>query len=381
MANIVRIPITNIYADGDFTGLFYVGAKKTSVNLLLDTGSSSLGLNGKKYAVDNAGGDRTTNLAQYQSYGDDDFTGAVITTSISVGEGASQVTLPGANVALSYYESADMWGKTDGILGLAYAAHDIAYDMGDDTTKNRHMPAQVQGTHPTPIVPFLTQLSGPPLGIVSDIVSFYTRRSRVHVGAGGAADPLNQGWMILGGGQEATDLYAGAFQAVRVVADELYNTNLKQIIVGHTAPIPVPPLATKNNPSNSIVDSGTNGLVFNPQLWNAVLSKFSAAQQAQLKASVVESRAVPVADLDLATWPAITFVLEGAAADVALSVAPSDYWQFNTDTVGAATAAIANDADQGFTMLGLPLMTGYFTVFDGEADGGRGVIRFATSNR
>jgi hypothetical protein len=32
-------------------------------------------------------------------------------------------------------------------------------------------------------------------------------------------------------------------------------------------------------------------------------------------------------------------------------------------------------------ILGLPLMNGYFTIFDGEADGGRGVIRFATSKR
>jgi hypothetical protein len=28
-------------------------------------------------------------------------------------------------------------------------------------------------------------------------------------------------------------------------------------------------------------------------------------------------------------------------------------------------------------ILGLPLMNGYFTVFDGEADGGKGVVGFA----
>jgi hypothetical protein len=32
----------------------------------------------------------------------------------------------------------------------------------------------------------------------------------------------------------------------------------------------------------------------------------------------------------------------------------------------------------GFAILGLPLMNGYFTIFDGEADNDRGVVKFAT---
>ncbi len=45
--------------------------------------------------------------------------------------------------------------------------------------------------------------------------------------------------------------------------------------------------------------------------------------------------------------------------------------------VGAAAVALTQGAD-GLAILGLPLMNGYFTVFDGEADGGRGTINFAT---
>jgi hypothetical protein len=40
--------------------------------------------------------------------------------------------------------------------------------------------------------------------------------------------------------------------------------------------------------------------------------------------------------------------------------------------------AAITQGQAGLAILGLPLMNGYFTIFDGEADGGRGVIRFAT---
>jgi hypothetical protein len=43
-------------------------------------------------------------------------------------------------------------------------------------------------------------------------------------------------------------------------------------------------------------------------------------------------------------------------------------------------AAITQGND-GQAILGLPLMNGYFTVFDGEADGGMGQIKFAKAVR
>jgi len=81
--------------------------------------------------------------------------------------------------------------------------------------------------------------------------------------------------------------------------------------------------------------------------------------------------------LKLAEWPTLTFVLEGDTGDVSLDVLPSNYWQVNTQNVGSAAAAIT-PGEPGLAILGLPLMNGYFTIFDGEADSGRGVVRFAT---
>jgi len=376
MANIATIPITNVYMGGDYTGQILVGPKQQPMNVILDTGSSALALDGTKYKPDVSGGDQTTDLAQTDSYGDGStWTGAVIKTEISVGGGANPVVLESGNAAIAYNASASMFGATDGILGLAYAPLDDAFTMADDTWTNQYTSVQVRSGKAGPIQPYLTQLAAG--GVVSDIISFVTRRSFVHMGGGGASDPLNQGLMIVGGGEESTTLYTGAFQNVKVLSDAWYCTSLKSVIVGNADPIVARIAGPKGMPSNSIIDSGTNSLALSAQLLKAILSKFSTAQQALLKSSVMDQKLVSAGDLKLAEWPTLTFVLEGDTGDVSLDVLPSNYWQVNTQNVGSAAAAIT-PGEPGLAILGLPLMNGYFTIFDGEADSGRGVVRFAT---
>jgi hypothetical protein len=380
MAKSVRIPITNVYMNGDYTGRILVGPHNRAMNVILDTGSSALALDGHKYHPDTAAGDKTTNLAQTDRYGDNSgWTGAVLKTKVVVGDGTGQVTIPDANVAIAYEETSSMFRSADGILGLAYAPLDDAYRMPLDTWAHKYTGIEVSHGQRGDIQPYLTQLAGE--SIVSDIVSFYTKRSFIHAGAGDPVnDPLNQGWMIVGGGEEATDLYSGAFQTVTVLADAWYNTNLKAVIVGSASPIAVPAHGPNGMPSNSIVDSGTNSLNLGPHLLKAIIAKFTPGQQALLNASVFGQSYVSVSQLDFGAWPDITCVLQGDAGDVRLRVAASDYWQVNAGKVGAAAAAFTS-GQEGLAILGLPLMNGYFTTFDGEADGGRGVIKFATSKR
>jgi len=375
MPKIARVPITNVYMGGDYTAAILVGPAQKPMNVILDTGSSALALDGTKYTPDVAGGDKTTDLAQYDSYGDgSDWTGAVINTTVTMGAGTSAVTLAGGNVAVAYEASADMFNTADGILGLAYAPLDNAFTMAGDTWENKYPGTEVEKGQQTDITPYLTQLAG--ADVVSDIISFYTRRSFIHEGGGGASDSLNQGWVIVGGGEEQTDLYTGAFQTVAVLADDWWNTNLKSVTVGTSAPIPVNARGATGMPSNSIVDSGTNSLNLGPKLLKSIKSRLTALQRAQLT-SAIAGHSVAMIDLDLATWPTISFVLQGATADVTLAVAPGDYWQVDTGAVGQAAVAITTGQD-GLAILGLPLMNGYFTIFDGEAAAGRGEIRFAT---
>ncbi len=376
MANIARIPITNIYMQGDYTGVIYVGPGNKPMNVILDTGSSALALDATKYQPDVTGGDQTTDLAQTDSYGDGStWTGAVIETTLTIGLSGSTIALPGGNAAVAYQESSNMFGSADGILGLAYAPLDDAFQMPQDTWKNQYTSTQVRAGTQSDLVPYLTQLAN--AGVVSDKIAFYTKRSFIHVG-GGSNDPLNQGFMIVGGGEESTDLYTGAFQTVTVLSDAWYCTNLKEVIVGSASPIAARLQGPRGMPSNSIIDSGTNSLNLGSQMLNAILSKFPASQKQLLSKAIDGGSLVPVSELNLAQWPTITFVLQGDAGDVSLAVPPSNYWQVDTQQVGYAAAAITK-GQAGLAILGLPLMNGYFTIFDGEADGGKGVVKFATA--
>lgn len=376
MANIARVPITNVYMGGDYTGVILVGPQQQPMNVILDTGSSALALDGNKYQPNLAGGDQTTHLAQTDSYGDgSSWVGAVIQTELTMGSGPSAVTLRGGNASIAYSSAGDMFGSCDGILGLAYAPLDDAFTMPQDTWTTQYSENQVRTGKQGDIQPYPTQLAQQ--GVVADVISFRTRRSYVHAG-GGNNDPLNQGVMVIGGGQESTDLYTGAFQNVSVLSDQWYCTNLKAVIVGNSDPIIARIDGPKGMPSNSIVDSGTNSLNLGSQMLMALISKFSTAQQAQLTKSILNGKPVSVQSLNLAAWPTLTFVLQGDSGDVSLQVTPSNYWQVDTGKVGAAMAAITK-GEAGLAILGLPLMNGYFTIFDGEADSGRGVIRFATA--
>src|SRR5436189_3393583 len=108
MATVVRIPITNVFAGGDYTGVILVGPEKKPMNVLLDTGSAALAVDGTKYAPDFANGDQSTDLAQTDSYGDgSSFTGAVIKSTLTVGAGSASATLNGGNGEGAHQETAD----------------------------------------------------------------------------------------------------------------------------------------------------------------------------------------------------------------------------------------------------------------------------------
>jgi hypothetical protein len=378
MAAAARVPITNVHLNGAYAATILVGARKQPMTVLIDTGSSALALDGTKHRP--GPGDLTTKLAQIGSYADGSgWTGAVIKTDVAIGQGAGMVTQKGANAAIAYQKLAKPFGAADGILGLAYAAINGAHLMPENTWAHQYTADEVLQGQATTIAPCLTrQTAGQ---TVSHVIALYTQRSLVHQGGGDArADPLNQGYMIVGGGQTGDGLYAGlytgVFQTAKIVADQWFNTNLKAIIVGAGAAMAVPHGPLGNYPSNSIVDSGNPALSFGPAMLEAVLANFTAGQQALLRASLT-GHGVATADLDLSAWPSLTFVVEGVAGDVRLSVAPGDYWQVNAPHAGQAKLAIKGDGVDGGVSFGLPLMSAYFTVFDGGAR----QIRLATSKR
>jgi hypothetical protein len=376
---VARIPITNVYAEGAYTGCILVGREQKPMNVLLDSGSAVFALDGRKYKPDKAAGDRSTRFAQYMSYADGShWSGGVIKTTVSVGRTGKLITAENINLALATEQTKNMFGRTDGILGLAYAPLDEAWEMPKDTTANVYSSTKVREGRYTQITPYLRHLDQ--LKVVSDIFAFYTLRSCIHRSSKNPADDLlNKGWMVLGGGEQCREFYSGKFQTAKVLAEQWYNTNLKAIIVGNTAPLAVHQLPPAGYPSNSIVDSGTTSIDLGPLLLKAVISRFKPDQQRLMQAALARKQpCVPMDGLNFKKWPDLTFILQGLSkTDVVLKVRPQDYWQVHAPKPGLAMLALTQ-GEPGFSILGLPLMNGYFTIFDGEADSDRGVVKFAT---
>lgn len=368
--NAVRIPINNLLLGNDYTGKLYVGAQRKEVNLLLDTGSSTLAVQQKSYDPRKDAHAKVTSLVQQVAYGDGShWIGSVVQTNMTASAAGKAIDLPDVSVAVAYHESADMFGKAQGILGLAYQALDDAIDVHRPTVPPKYSPNDVHAGHRVFVEPYFTHLEKS--GLVADKYAFYTRRSVLRASDDPAADPLNNGVLIIGGGEEAKDLYTGKFKTAVVLSDDYYSVNLKQVIVGKAGAIAVPPPTHHDQvPTNAIVDSGTNGLDLDPRLFEAILKKMTPAQ-----AQLLRSAQTPK-NLDLTQWPTLTFVLQGVGGDISLDVTPDQYWQLDAFEVGNAYCCLWRGSDAQ-SVLGLPLMNGYLTVFDGTANNGLGVVKFA----
>ena len=307
------------------------------------------------------------------------------------------VALPGAQIALAVDQEPNNFGAADGILGLAYNALNSASDTGKPTYP---WPYTVQGTAAGLIAferelskdksldvdPYFSQLASQ--GVVADKFAFFTLRSFPRVATTSASlstlaqDPYNQGYLILGGGDEPAqaDLYDGNFANVLVVDDLYYNVNLKSVQVGAGPATPaaaIQPQYAQDAGSNAIVDTGTNSLVLAPDVFATVLDGLKTVNS-QFPRLLQSTEPVPMAQINLAAWPDIVFVLEGQTGDVALQVTPGTYWQLDSPSPNVASPVVSGLSAQNpnQSILGLPLLNNYYTVFDRSA--GNGLIRFAT---
>ncbi len=388
-----RIPITNVYGGGDYTGQILIGSARTPANVILDTGSSTLAV---KKTVYNGSGDTSlvaTGYVQDITYGTGGWAGPVVNTTLAFGP----ADLQSGSLALSSEEQPNNFGAADGIFGLAYTPLNDAYDLTAYLTGRKinppvtyPWPFPVRNTQsaieqfqrflsafqPSPITPLFSQLVT--AGVVPNMFAFYTKRSTVNVLS--KTDPSNQGFFILGGGPEQTDLFSGPFISAAVVDDAYYNTNLVSVQVGNAVPIPAQPLAAQfvsTSISNSIIDSGTNSLALSTDVYNAVMSALHAlSPKLASLASTASKSGVPNSEVNLAQWPNITFNLTAPGGGVAaLTCTPATYWQLDSFQAGTATFQI-NSMGQIQSILGLPLMNNYYTVFD-RSDGTNGVVSFA----
>jgi hypothetical protein len=404
----LRIPITNVYGGGDYTAQILVGSQKRPANVIIDTGSSTLAVTLKAYAPAQDTELKATTLAQVVLYGTGGWAGPVVETGITL----AGVGLPSAPLAITEAQEPNNFGAADGILGLAYNVLNSAFDLTGYLRKKDVNPpntypwrlkvqnaqaaveafGQELASQPqSDVDPYFTALEEQ--SIVANKLAFYTLRSFPRVATAGASnatlakDKLNQGFLILGGGEEQTDLFTGTFADVIVVDDIYYNVNLKSVRVGSGPVIAAAPLQANfvsEVGSNAIVDSGTNVLVLAADVYAAVEKGLNALNPnfvKQIDTANQSNDGIAATDLALASWPDIAFTLQGATGDVTLTVTPATYWQIDAPAPGRAISVLspggaASASNPAQSILGLPLMNNYYTVFDRSVDA-KGIIRFA----
>lgn len=404
----LQLRTTLAYARGGYTAALEVGSANACVNVLLDTGSSTLALTGSKYQPTSDSALAATALAQQVTYGKGAWAGPVLHSRIGFGEGDHARRVDGAAFALVENDASSFFRDADGILGLAYRQLNPAHDMASVLTQQGRNPAL---TWPWPydvsdssaLAAFKQELLQQPRvtlqplfcaledeGLFADRFALSVRRAVVHVADAAATpaqlavDPLNSGVLVLGGGEECEALYHGGFQDVRILHDLYYNANLLSVQVGEQAPITAAQLAPQYQDgcaSNAFIDTGSSFLALEGTLYDAVLAGFAAHDAAlpeliqRFETQFSSGQGLPNADVDLHRWPALHLRLEGSnGGEVNLRCEPAHYWQRNANAAGQSLFLLLRWNRQ--SVLGLPLLCGRYCIFDRRGDE-RGRVRIA----
>lgn len=438
----LKLPITNVYAKGDYCAVVHLGSEQIPMNLILDTGSSTLVVKESSYQANEDKNLAPTTIAQEVNYGIGGWNGPVIHTSISLkGENqrnenlnetsATNITLPNAAVALiSSEKQSTTFGMADGMLGLAYHHLNKGFNLDNYLQEQKIAPAH---TYPWPfktnskennskqnsedlkqfkhflwqypehdITPYFTELALHNLS--TNKFSFYSKRSAIHIDESQSAqataeqlkqDPLNQGWLIFGGGEEQTHLYQGDFSQIKVEHDVYYNVELISVQVGEQAAIAAAPLEQKHLKSyltNGIIDTGAGGIVLTADIYQQLISDliinnpdFKALLSPFIDIGYQEI-GIDASKLNLNHWPDITFTFVSELTDnekqtVQLTCTPQTYWQINTPSFGKACFRLLSQLPlwPNQSIIGLPLLNNYYVIFDRSVDS-TGVIKFAKQN-
>ncbi|WMS88876.1 pepsin-like aspartic protease [Pleionea litopenaei] len=410
----LRIPITNVYANGDYTMDVYLGSEHQKARVILDTGSSTLAVHPTNYRPESDHYLQPTSYAQDVTYGLGGWTGPLIKTSLTLAGHCSQrdaehaFTVATTHVAVATTEQPHAFANADGIMGLAYHGLNKAFNLHDYFEQNQVVPAvtfpwpfSVKATHQAivdfkkflwhyveqDILPCFTEWEAH--GYCANQFSFLTHRSSIHHAQADLTleeleqDPLNQGIFVLGGGEEQDHLYQGEFTDIPVLHHVYYNVDLAAIQVANLEQRAAPALAEKDQAhyfSNAILDTGASAIVLPATLYQTLLDDIRTIAPSSYHCLINypafngEEQGINIQEMENLAWPDIKFWFRGVKAP--LVVTAREYWQMNAPKFGLASfkifSQLAHWPDQ--SILGLPIFNPYFTIFDRQNNA---TIRFA----
>lgn len=383
MAAGIELETTLAYAQGAYTVAAAFGSEGDTAQLVLDTGSSTLAVTPRAYQPERDRARQATPWVQEIRYGGGAWAGPVLRSRLAFGHGRHARAIDDALFALIETD-ASFLRDADGFWGLAYAGLDPANAAASTPDAPR-----------TWLTPAFTALEEE--GVLANRFALNVGRAVAHARDGAAtahqraADPLNRGTLVLGGGSEQQHLYRGGFQDVRILHDLYYNANLRWLRVGDDDPIPVPALApvdAATHYSNALLDSGSSFLVFEAGTWQALLSALGRRDPrfpewvTKAQRALADGAGLPEGDVDPRHWPDLHLALEAPdGRDTVLRIPASHYWPGNALRTGQRLCLLMGQLPHfpRQSILGLPLFAGRYAVFDRSAGGGLGVARFATS--
>ena len=411
MPQAIEVPTTLAHARGAYTATAHLGEHGQPAQLILDTGSSSLVVRPHAYDPARDGCLQATPWVQEVRYGGGAWAGPVLRSRLAFGHGHHQRRIDDALFA--WCETDDrLFQGADGLWGLAYRGLDPARDASAVLASRGHAPPlswpwPFDDGHPLDLAAFDTFLHSLPRtlltpaftaleeeGVLRNCFGFAAARAVVHVAEPGAsaarlaADPLNRGTLVLGGGSEQQHLYHGGFQDVRVVHDEYYELNLRAVRVGDGQPVAVAPAAPADGEprGNALLDTGCSLLMFDADTYAAVAAALAAidpdfpAWIERSQACLARGHGLPAGDVDLSRWPDLHLLLEApGGGEASLRLATSRLWARNAPAPGECLCLLAPPpaAFRDRSLLGLPVLAGRYAIFDRSAGQGLGRVRFA----
>ena len=84
MKPVLKLPITNVYAKGDYCTTLYIGSEKAPVNLIIDSGSSTLVVKEASYQAAKDKDLVATTIAQEVNYGIGGWNGPVVHSTVAI---------------------------------------------------------------------------------------------------------------------------------------------------------------------------------------------------------------------------------------------------------------------------------------------------------
>ena len=403
---LIALPINLALGIGAYTTKLYIGSEKVEVEVLIDTGSSTLAIDLKKYQPANDTHLTTTTYAQDVVYGQGGWAGPVIHTQIELNHN-ERLKLTCAPIAITSDSSQHNFQQADGIWGLAYHHLNKAYNVEQHLnslspikTATYPWPFVIEDT-PDGIAHFKKYLRSFPEQDITPLFTAFeehqvtanqftliTHRSIEYVPKVGmqvaeiTAEPLNQGQFIIG----AIDSSASK-HSIQVLHDAYYNVNLISFRVAGFDACPAPPLDSKHLNSffsNAIIDSGCSFLVLQHKLYDYLITclnqlnpQFNTAIE-QFNTAYKSNVDYQNKHLDLMQWPKLYFNFSGLMQeDVELCIHPEQYWQQHAKGQNNWFFMLMSQMPQwpDQTICGLPLMNGYVCVFD-RSDSANGVIHW-----